>query len=322
MQLRRSAGAALLMGVALLCAPKAQAQSCSFSVPNINFGTIDVTANINFNTSVNLSISCTGNANQRVRICPNINAGTSGVNGNGQIRYMLAGVNQMNFNIYRDNYANVWGSRIWGLPPTPPTITIKLNGAGSASTSFRMRARVFSGQTGLPSGIYSTAFSSTQTRFNYAYTSSGDCAAITAANRNPTQVPFSVSAQVAGACAITATDIDFGTQAFLDSNTDQTGIISVRCPINVPYTIGLDGGLANAASPAARQMSNGSDTITYGIYTDSARTAGWGDSIGVNTIAATGTGSFQDFTAYGRIPQQSTPPADLYQDDIVVTVTY
>jgi spore coat protein U-like protein len=299
------------------------AQSCTFTMPNINFGTIDLTAGVNYSTTVNLTATCTGIAGRIVRICPNFNQGSGGANGSGSARYMLNGANQLVYNIYRNAaYTTVWGSYTWGLPPIPPTINITLNGAGNGTASRIVRARVPLGQGGLPVGPYASSFAGAQTRINYAYSTSGNCTTISSLNLNPTQTPFTVSAIAGGVCTVTATDLDFGTRTLLNSNADATNTISVRCPTGTPYQIGLDGGQAGASQPDQREMTNGTDSIVYGIYSNAARTTGWGDTIGTNTVGGTGSGAFQNYTAYGRIAPQTTPPADTYDDAIVVTVTY
>lgn len=310
------------LAMVLLALP-VRAQVCNFTMPNVNFGTIDVTANVNFNTSVNFVASCTGTPRATVRICPNFNNGSGGANATGSLRTMLAGTTPMNYNIYRNtNYTSVWGSSTWGKSPIPPTLSFRLNSSGTGSLSTIVRVRVPSGQTALPAGIYTSSFAGSETRVNYAYSTVGNCSTISSLNRNPTQTPFTVTAQVAGGCVVTATDVDFGTQTGLTANIDQASTLNVRCPISVPYSIGLDGGASGATDPAQRLMSNGVDDIMYGIYQNAARTTGWGNTIGTNTVAATGTGSFQSFTAYLRIPPQATPPASIYDDSVVVTITY
>lgn len=64
---------------------------------------------------------------------------------------------------------------------------------------------------------------------------------------------------------------------------------------------------------------NGS--ITYGLYTDAARTIPWGSAAG-QTISGTGNGSARSLTVYGRVPAQTTPMTGLYSDTVVVTVNY
>ncbi len=48
----------------------------------------------------------------------------------------------------------------------------------------------------------------------------------------------------------------------------------------------------------------------------------WGNTIGTDTVAGTGTGSNQSLTVYGRVPVQSTPVGATYTDTVIVTVTY
>jgi spore coat protein U-like protein len=305
-----------------MCLP-AHAQVCSFTMPNVNFGAIDVTANINFNTTVNFVASCTGTPSTTVRICPNFNNGSSGASANGSLRYMLAGASRMNYNIYRNStYSTVWGSYTWGKAPTPPALSVRLNSSGTGTISSIVRVRVPLGQTGLPAGVYSSSFAGAETRVNYAYSTVGNCPTISSLNRNPTQTPFTVTAQVAGGCSVTASDVNFGNQTSLAANIDQTSTLGVRCPAGIPYSIGLNGGASGATDPTQRKLSNGIDTITYGIYQNAARTVPWGSTIGTNTIAASGSGSFQNFIAYLRLPPQPTPPADIYEDAVVVTITY
>ena len=66
----------------------------------------------------------------------------------------------------------------------------------------------------------------------------------------------------------------------------------------------------------------GSGRHHYSLYQDSARTQNWGSSIGVDTVAGTGTGLTQSVSVYGRVAAQTTPAAGTYTDTIVVTVTY
>jgi spore coat protein U-like protein len=318
--MRRFLIAAFILAAAAL---PARAQSCSFSTPGITFGTVDLTPGIAYSAASNLTVSCSGTPGETVRVCPNINAGTGGSDASGDVRYMLNGADRLQFNLFSNSsYTQVWGSDAWGLPPAPPTIDVTLNGSGNGALNRPLRGRIFSGQQSVPNGAYSSVFAGAETRFNYAYSSSGNCAAISSLNLNQTEVPFSVTATAGGSCAVSATELDFGSTTFLDSNMDADNTISVRCPPGTGYTIGLDGGLSGASDPTARQLDSGTNTITYGIYRDAARTQPWGTTIGGNTIPGTGSGNFQDYTAYGRIPQQTTPPPGVFADTIVVTVTY
>ena len=48
----------------------------------------------------------------------------------------------------------------------------------------------------------------------------------------------------------------------------------------------------------------------------------WGNTVGTDTVSATGSGASQAYTVYGRVPMQTTPAAATYTDTITVTVTY
>jgi spore coat protein U-like protein len=69
-------------------------------------------------------------------------------------------------------------------------------------------------------------------------------------------------------------------------------------------------------------MKVGTEVINYSLYSDSGRTTNWGNTVGTDTVAATGNGSAQAYTVYGRIPPQTTPAPGTYTDTITVTVTY
>jgi spore coat protein U domain-containing protein, fimbrial subunit CupE1/2/3/6 len=71
-----------------------------------------------------------------------------------------------------------------------------------------------------------------------------------------------------------------------------------------------------------RKMTSGGANVTYSLYTDTGRTTVWGNTVGTDTVAATGNGASQSYTVFGRVPSQSTPAPGTYTDTITVTVTY
>src|ERR1700730_161470 len=134
---------------------------------------------------------------------------------------------------------------------------------------------------------------------------------------------FNVKVTIAATCVVTsATDMNFGTQGVLATDIDQTSTITVTCTSTTPYNIGLDKGL-NGSSVTTRQMkAAGPALINYSLFSDAGRTVNWGNTVGTDTVAATGTGSAQAFTVFGRIPPQPSPVPALYTDTITVTITY
>lgn len=324
---RQTSGTLTTLLIAMLAvmatAPRAEAQalSCSFSMPDINFGEIDLTANTTFSTSVTFGVLCSGAPNQRVRVCPHFNAGTGGVASGGNPRSMLSGANALTYNIYRNAaFTNVWGSLFWGQPPPPPTINLRLSAAGTATTTFVVRARVNAGQTTLPAGNYQSSFAGGNTVISYNYRQEGTCAAIDL--DNATEVPFDVRALYRGTCTVAATTLDFGTRGVIDAAIDAQSTVTVTCTNGAAYSVGLDGGTSAAVDPTQRGMALGGNTVRYGLYRDAARSLPWGNTIGTNTVAGTGSGIGQPLTGYGRVPAQTTPPPGIYTDTIVVTVTY
>ena len=134
---------------------------------------------------------------------------------------------------------------------------------------------------------------------------------------------FNVQVTIAATCALnSSTNLNFGTQGVLAANVDQTSTITVTCTNTTPYNIGLDKGV-NGGSVTTRQMkAAGVALINYSLFSDAGRTVNWGQTIGTDTVAATGTGSAQPFTVFCRIPPQPSPLPAVYNDTITVTVTY
>jgi spore coat protein U-like protein len=308
-----------------LLASPAGAQVCTFTNTGLNWGNVNLASGVNIDLTGGLKSSCTGTRNATVRICPSFNAGTGGSNAAGSQRYMLNGANQLAYNIYSNSArSTVWGSYTWGKAPTPPSINLRLTSTTTTATT-TMYGRIFSGQGSLPIGPYTSNFSGTQVQIDYAYSTVGNCSAIAGAHLNETSVPFTAQASYGSSCLVnSATTMNFGSHGVLDSNIDASNSINVTCASGTSYTISLSGGESLATDPAQRQMSDASkvENVTYGIYRDLARTLPWGDTINTNTVAGTGSGTAQTYTAYGRVPPQNTPTAQTYTDTVIVTVTY
>jgi spore coat protein U-like protein len=312
---------AVAICVALAAGP-ARAQSCSFSISALNFGTIDLTANTPFTSTATLSASCTGTGNATVRACPNIDVGSGGST-SGSPRFLLNGAAQLNFNLYQDGaYTSVWGSDLWAFAGSypSPTIDVTLNGSGSGSASQTIYGQIWAGQQTLAAGTYASAFSGTQASVAYAYSTVGTCATI--GTSHATTAPFTVTANNATICLVNASNLNFGSTGVLRAALDATSTITVTCTNAASYTVALDGGVSGATNPAQRKMTQASQLITYGLYRDSGRTLPWGDSVGVNTAAGTGSGLAQTLTVYGRVPAQSTPAPGVYADTVVMTISY
>jgi len=134
---------------------------------------------------------------------------------------------------------------------------------------------------------------------------------------------FTVQMTVTATCTVnSATTLNFGTQGVLSTNVDQTSTIQVTCTNTTPYNIGFNAGTGTGATVATRKMTSGANTVNYTIYSNSTRTTVWGNTVGTDTVAATGNGSAQSYTVYGRVPSQAAPAPGTYTDTITITVTY
>jgi spore coat protein U-like protein len=132
-----------------------------------------------------------------------------------------------------------------------------------------------------------------------------------------------VSLTLQASCTLSSTgNIAFGTQSVLTSNVDATGSVGVQCSNTTPYTVALDAGGTSGATTTVRKLTDGSATVNYALYRDSARTQTWGNTTGTDTVAGTGNGSSQSLTIYARVPSQTTPAPSTYTDTVNVTVTY
>jgi spore coat protein U-like protein len=132
----------------------------------------------------------------------------------------------------------------------------------------------------------------------------------------------------AGACTISATGVAFGAYDPQNaSNDDSTGTVNLACPTTVTApVVALSTGGSGTYSP--RRMTNGAFTLSYNLYTATARTVIWGNGSG-GTVTQTlsggvisgGTRNFSR-TIYGRAPGSQNIGAGAYSDTITLTVTF
>ncbi len=135
---------------------------------------------------------------------------------------------------------------------------------------------------------------------------------------------FQVTATVIATCTVSATDLAFGNYDPVTATpTSGTSTVAVTCTNGASYTVGLDNG--GHFSSSTRHMIGGfggTEELAYGLYQDSGHSTAWGNTIGVDTYAGTGTGAAQNLTVYGLIPAQQAVHTGAFSDTINVTVTY
>lgn len=312
--------------------------TCSASMSNLSFGDISpfagdsgITATINY--TCNISGLLGGLYGSNIQMCFSIGSGTSGT-GALALRQMANGGNTMSFNIYKDaTYSQIWGTRSDG---TYGAVTIALSvpatvlGSGSASGFLTVYSRVPGMQTTLVPGSYNNNFSGSNTELAYQYnegllgltSTPASCSSGGTGGGNST-FAFTTNATVTKQCnpTFTVNDVDFGSRGSLSATIDTSATMSPQCTNTTPYQIGLNNGI-NVSGTARRMKSSGGAYVGYELYRDSGRTQRWGNTLGSDTVSATGNGSAQSVTIYGRVAPQSTPAAGGYSDTVTVTITY
>lgn len=131
---------------------------------------------------------------------------------------------------------------------------------------------------------------------------------------------FTVTATIVANCTISASTLNFG--VYTGAATNATSTILVNCTSMAPYYVGLNAGIATGATVTTRKMMSGSNSLNYALYSNSARTTNWGNTVGTDTLAGTGTGANQSLTVYGQIPGGQVLIPGSYADTITATITY
>lgn len=132
---------------------------------------------------------------------------------------------------------------------------------------------------------------------------------------------------VTTACNVSGSTLSFGTtiNPIGTVPVDASSTLTVECTNTTPFTLSLNAGTnaGGASNFTQRKLKNGSYTLGYQLYTDSGRTAIWGDGTsGSTTYGSNGTGGLLTVTIYGRLPSLTGTIPGTYTDTVTVTITY
>ncbi|MBC8128980.1 MAG: spore coat U domain-containing protein [Rhizobiaceae bacterium] len=308
----------VLLMIAWISLPTAgHAASCSVTIDDLDFGTVDSLGSLASDTVGQAMIDCSSitPGTSVVTVCLHIGHGTAG-SGNG-VRYLAAGSLNLAFQLYSDSGRSVvLGSLDQPTIGRPRKVTIAVSG-DAASATVQVYGRVLGAQSTATSGRYASVFSGADASVTNAEGDVQDCESATDAASSSS---FTVSATVPDNCLISVSDIEFGQHAGVRQNIDRNGNIDVTCTPGTEYVVTLNGGLSNSNDPERRILRSGADEALYGLYRDAARTLPWGNSLDTR-LPGTGEGSLQSVTVYGRVPAQTLRPGT-YSDTVNVTITY
>jgi len=132
---------------------------------------------------------------------------------------------------------------------------------------------------------------------------------------------FQVTAVVQASCTIAANPLGFGNYTGVVLNSTTT--VFVTCSKATTYDLGLNAGTATGATVTNRSMTGpASSLLNYRLFSNSGRTTNWGNTVGTDTVAGTGSGAAQSLTVYGQIPAGQLVRPGNYTDTITATLTY
>lgn len=146
-------------------------------------------------------------------------------------------------------------------------------------------------------------------------------AATTAATTMTTTAGVTASCAIGGTPALTMAGLTYGATA------TATGNLTITCTNGTGYNVLFDQGAGTAATTANRVLTGATAgntaTLGYGLYRDAAYTLNWGNTVGTDTLAETGSGAAQTWPVYTKIlTGLQTAPVDTYTDTVNVTVSY
>jgi spore coat protein U-like protein len=313
----------VLFALAAVSLPgRASAQTCSFAVSPINFGQVSpINGPSTVSSTGTLSINCSNLTGLglpvTMTLCPSLDAGSGG--SNGASRLMTGPGGTMSYQLYSDSAATTpWGAVTFLVFNTVPTITLTSDNSGAIHAT-RTVFVVMNNSKTAQAGAFSSTFSGETFLWGLNLLT---CAGITLGTI-VTPPPFVVSVQMIADCNLTVAPLTFPASGLITAAVAAQANLSVTCTNNAPFSVSLGPGVIGTG-PTTRKMTKGAESITYGLYQDSAHTMPWGDAAaGAATIlSATGTGAAQTLTVYGLVPPQTTPSPGDYADSVVITLTY
>lgn len=136
---------------------------------------------------------------------------------------------------------------------------------------------------------------------------------------------FDVTITITDECRVKSTNtLNFGSNGQIAANISASTTFVVNCTGGTPYNIGLNAGTTPNSTVATRLMKHttASDTISYSLYTTSAHTTVWGNTVSTDTVPRTAITGDETLTIYGMVPAQSVTKTGAYSDRVTITLTY
>ena len=312
----------VLTGLLWMCLPSwADQGGCQGGADSVNFGALSLSALQNATSRGDMISGCPAGQGPAATwdFCASVGVGTNSVSQTD--RRMTSGANYISYQLYTDAALSM-PFQYFGTNMVAVTYT----NSGNTFDLQNVYGKILSSGAGIPPGTYTDSYSAgTQASITNDSNPTGNPASeCTGASgtHNWNTTAFSVSVTLQASWSVTAAPLNFGTVGVLTSAVNATTNLSVACTYTTPYTVSLSAGAASGATTTTRAMTQGASKVYYSLYQNAAMTQNWGNNIGVDTVAGTGTGSAQSIPVYGQVPAQTTPTIGSYSDTILVTVNY
>jgi spore coat protein U-like protein len=134
-----------------------------------------------------------------------------------------------------------------------------------------------------------------------------------------------IAQRAEAACTVSASGVSFGSYSvFAPGAATSTGVVTYHCG-NTDKNIAITLSAGSSGSFTTRTLKQGTDALTYNLYTDAALTKIWGDgTVGTDTYAKANPANNADVnvTIYSRVPPQQDVRAGVYTDSIVATINF
>lgn len=300
----------------LLCFPLGAnaAVTCGLTgSPVLDFGTPDPFVGGNINTTSALNWSCTKDSpgQPSFTLCFYVSPDS---NGNISSRYLSrAGTQTLPFNVYSDaTHTTVIQPTVDGFPVIvdmpnngPDTVSGSINFYGSLPGPLPANVQT---------GLHQTLMANSQVHI-VPGTSGNACSSI----KKAADHIYTITAQIniPDQCQVTATDLDFGTQATPLLQTDSQSTVTVRCTNTTLFSVGLNGGLSGN-----RELVSGANTVAYELYQDAGRATVWNNSTDRQPGTGLGTTTAIQLTVFGRLFADPAAAEGIYTDTVTVDVAF
>ena len=225
------------------------------------------------------------------------------------------------YRLWRDNGSNAeWGSK--GAPAVTPHPGDPLSGIGGGAIE-----TLAAYGTAIPGGVTPPGLYIDVVRVILSYVPFGSSI--------PLEADLHISLEIVGNCTLNVVGLgDFGEWRMDASDLEGVplGAVTVNCnPPGITYAVGMGAGL-NFRGGMRHMRSNG-DFVPYVLYTDSGRSAPWGDK-GLSlfepgyveshpspALTAVSTGKTQNLFVWGDA-MISASPAGNYSDTVNITIAW